>query len=607
MSTRHSFPQPSFDALAAGAGYAGAIAALRSAQLSKRLLLIRAVVDAAGRTHPDAVRAARLGDSYDLLAGLQRRSPLVFETVVLHPHVGAWAAHCLHRLRKPAPSAVPLSVDLGHLAAIAAAAAIRSDTSFEITVAARNGVVMLPTLGSSAANVRPFDHMAVIRRASGPVEIAIGDTTIELPTDLAQSTPGWLPLRRLKAVAAGRCAEVFLDDIDPFRDCQHLPVASRLDTAAVDAWQRAFQETWSTLVRYHPTHAETVVMSLASIVPLDAETAGGSASAAASNAFGAVASTLPATGQSLANTLVHELQHVKLNALLDLFRLYEPADGELHYAPWRTDPRPLGGLLHGTYAHLGMADFWRVQRQVAAKAQATLAEFEFARCREQAADAARRLAGSERLTALGTRFVANMLAALKAWRGLPVRERMLKLALDATTDHRLTWRLRNLRPDRGGVKRLAAAWVAHRACPDVEPPPNEVIPATTWGDSGRLRLLHLRVSDPMRFRELASGGAILGEEVPGATSADLACARGAHAEAAEAYRAEVIADPANPASWAGLALACSHARRGASAMTLVSYPELVYAVHREIGALTGVSVDPEPLASWLARVCAPAR
>jgi len=29
------------------------------------------------------------------------------------------------------------------------------------------------------------------------------------------------------------------------------------------------------------------------------------------------------------------------------------------YVPWRTDPRPGGGLLQDVYAHLGMTEFWR--------------------------------------------------------------------------------------------------------------------------------------------------------------------------------------------------------------------------------------------------------
>src|SRR5581483_603165 len=58
-------------------------------------------------------------------------------------------------------------------------------------------------------------------------------------------------------------------------------------------------------------------------------------------------------------TLAHELQHLKLGALLDIVTLALPDDGRRYYAPWRDDPRPLGGLLQGAYAYFGVSGFWR--------------------------------------------------------------------------------------------------------------------------------------------------------------------------------------------------------------------------------------------------------
>ncbi|WP_433731951.1 aKG-HExxH-type peptide beta-hydroxylase [Actinoplanes sp. CA-051413] len=31
----------------------------------------------------------------------------------------------------------------------------------------------------------------------------------------------------------------------------------------------------------------------------------------------------------------------------------------MHHAPWRDNPRPLGGLMHGVYAFFGFAGLWR--------------------------------------------------------------------------------------------------------------------------------------------------------------------------------------------------------------------------------------------------------
>jgi HEXXH motif-containing protein len=47
--------------------------------------------------------------------------------------------------------------------------------------------------------------------------------------------------------------------------------------------------------------------------------------------------------------LVHESAHNKLHTIEDLNPLLLPMDGELFVSPWRTDPRPMSGLVHGAY------------------------------------------------------------------------------------------------------------------------------------------------------------------------------------------------------------------------------------------------------------------
>jgi hypothetical protein len=64
----------------------------------------------------------------------------------------------------------------------------------------------------------------------------------------------------------------------------------------------------------------------------------------------------PPDSVTLAETLVHEFQHVKLSGLFDLVPLSE-FGGDTVYAPWRCDPRPAAGLLQGVYAHIGIVRF----------------------------------------------------------------------------------------------------------------------------------------------------------------------------------------------------------------------------------------------------------
>jgi uncharacterized protein len=149
-------------------------------------------------------------------------------------------------------------------------------------------------------------------------------------------------------------------------------------------------------------------------MPLSAGPQGKDVSATARQAFGAVAAALPADPVILALLIIHEFQHVKLGAVLDLYDLYDPADDRLFHAPWRDDPRPLEGLLQGTYAHLAVSDFWRARREVTAGADSEAAGARFAFWHAHTCDAVDTLTNSGSLTPLGVRFVSEMRQSLRS-------------------------------------------------------------------------------------------------------------------------------------------------------------------------------------------------
>lgn len=61
----------------------------------------------------------------------------------------------------------------------------------------------------------------------------------------------------------------------------------------------------------------------------------------------------------LAEALVHEYHHGKLNTLFAADILIAgPTKEAKYYSPWRPDPRPLMGLLHGAFAFHAVATFW---------------------------------------------------------------------------------------------------------------------------------------------------------------------------------------------------------------------------------------------------------
>ena len=114
---------------------------------------------------------------------------------------------------------------------------------------------------------------------------------------------------------------------------------------------------------------------------------------------------------SLGELLVHEMQHVKLAALADQFDLFDRADGRLFPVPWRRDPRPIYGLLHGTYAHLAVAELWRARPGDAGPADGgPLPDVPVLGRGRDRRDAGRRLS-----MPAGERFVEGMRGTVNGW------------------------------------------------------------------------------------------------------------------------------------------------------------------------------------------------
>ena len=386
---------------------------------------------------------------------------------------------------------------------------------------------MLPTLGMAQFGKGRHDERAVLRGSGGSLELVVGRHAVAVQADPAVDGPGWRGLRPLRAAVGREVLAVALDDIDPFRGGRDLPVSGRLPAAALPHWQRTFGDAWAMLVSRHPWFADAIKAGLVMLIPLAGRSGGDRMSATSHDAFGACALSNPADPQSLAVTLVHEFQHAKLGALHDLAPLYHPGPDVRFYSPWRDDPRPMSGLLQGAYAYLGVTDFWRTERGVcearARGGHATFAQFEFARWRETW-HAANAIEGCGRLTQAGRYLVTGMRDRLGRWRTEPVPKEPSVAACKAIADHRLSWRLRNLRPDQDDVGRLAAAWLAEVAPEPPRTPPTVIPSNRALTRNPRLDLLCLRLKDPRRFANACAGGTI--EEPNDVSCGDVAYALG---------------------------------------------------------------------------------
>ncbi|MGD0699469.1 MAG: HEXXH motif-containing putative peptide modification protein [Trebonia sp.] len=412
----HALSAADFAALAAGGGGPAAIAQLVGAEHRNHLLLLSGVVNEARATgHREATLAA---EGYSLLCAARDRNPDAALRVIRYPSVGAWALRTLLALRggQVVPGATP-----GGLRAVAAAAALRAGQPAEIMIGAVNGLATLPSLGAAFVSM----DTVFVRSLGGTVTVG----PVRLPGDPHLDGPGWIGLRRVRAGAL----DVLIDDLDPFR---HPATSSPPERQAVDSWTEMLVQAWAVLQAHHPRIAAEVAGAVQVITPI-ATSAGRRESSSSPELFGTVAMSLPPDPVTGAEALAHEIQHVKLGALLNEVKLTLPDDGSRYYAPWRADPRPVSGLLQGAYAYLGVSGFWRRQRRQWGHEEH--GDAEFARWRAAAATAVATLQSSGRLTDDGLEFVAGMAGTLGPWQHEFVSAAALASAEREASGHLARW------------------------------------------------------------------------------------------------------------------------------------------------------------------------
>jgi len=396
VTNYHRLAPALFDRLAAGEGGAAAIEALRSAQLSKHLLLIGRLLrrwpgDAAER---DAIAAA--------LHQARRRDPHAFGRVFAAPLVGGWTAIVSRAERRGRAS----WADLAHLNALAMVACAAAGVDGAADVAMREGAVAVPGLGVAVIPTAGSRVKARLIAESGRLVVRALNAVVVVPADPVEDGPGWQSVRHLVATGAGPQIRLGLDDLDPYRHGHHAPPASRLPAAEFDLWRELFSVAWQLLAERMPGRAAELGAGLRTLVPLTQQDERAARSATIRHAFGVFGLTRPPSAADFAVTLVHEFQHSKLSAMLDLTPMTDPADRRRYFAPWRTDPRPLAGLLQGVYAFVGVADTWLALRDV--DGVGPVAEMRFAEARLQVDRGLAAIEGSGALTASGVAVAAGL-------------------------------------------------------------------------------------------------------------------------------------------------------------------------------------------------------
>jgi len=607
----HNLGSSQLAALARGRVTADATETLLAAESSKHRLLVEGVRRRAA-TRPQGERVL-IDAAVQLLSDVEAHSPDIVASLIALPQIGSWAVECLRRMAADEDAkgamarSVPLSNDLGYLAGIAAVAALRTGHPFDLSVPLRNGKLLLPGLG--VADLDPVDPSGVVRIRLGHDGAVVysGDRMMVLPAgaDLAFSSfdARWSPTPRLHAEAGGLVLDVRLDISDPFLTRIGATV-TELSTADRAAWQLSIAAAWRILVRQHRATAEAFAAIVSTLVPLAVPTPSISSSATSGWTFGAIGLSLPRDATSLTEMLVHELQHLVLGAIEDLSPLViSDRDNHLGYAPWRDDPRPAEGLLHGCYAYLGVTRFWRQQRRVGGPAEQLRSATEFARWRLATLSTVTKLARSPALTEMGRRFASGICTQLARWRAEPVPAEAEDLAGDVLTEHRVRWRLNNLLPADAQIEVAAQAWLSGNAMAKAMSEVRSTLKVTRPAmQTARAQLLEARYRDPDRIRrmvEWTDGGTSL--DGPGETidESDIALLRGDIVTALRRY-SQRLASTDDMDAWPGLAVAWRHSGQPETVSLLTRRPEVVAAVYARLRTLQGNPPDPTKLAEWLA-------
>jgi HEXXH motif-containing protein len=440
----HRLTRADLIALAGGRFSGGLIRRLRSAELSKNVLLLEAVRRAAARSGPGET-VALIDSAYEVLQAAQASQPGVVEALFALSNFGLWAAECLIRLR----NGTEQPGDIGHFAVFAAVAALRTRQHCHLRLPVRDGIVYLPTLGQvtvpSGSGLSWADFLSDGRGAT----VASGTWQLRLSAG-ASGTRGWTPIHAVSASSDGLEIRLSLEDSDPFLS-QLAPAPCPVSPDLAQEWQRRLTGAWELLTRYHKDVALGIAGTLTAIIPSSELEQGQPVTATSGWAWGAVLLSLPPDKLAFAESLTHEFHHLVLAAVEDIITLFGAADDDLCYAPWRDDPRPRSALLQGSYSFLGVAGFWLRESRARSGADQQKAQAELARRSENVADALSELRGWTSLTPSGQLFVEQLADQAAGLLAEPVDPVARATARQVNADHRARWLQANRGVARAGA------------------------------------------------------------------------------------------------------------------------------------------------------------
>jgi HEXXH motif-containing protein len=204
------------------------------------------------------------------------------------------------------------------------------------------------------------------RFANGSINVSIGDggevdadrsaSRLDLPAIARGDDHPWV--RRPYRALDGQSVLALVDN-NPLAHIEAHPDkqwGNRVDLGgrSQDEWVSGLREALSLVGTALPGMGADIDLLLSQIIPVgyDAER---HLSCSYQEAVGTIYVTLHPSPMTMAEALIHEVSHNKLNALFEVDPVLENSRDELYDSPLRPDPRPLHGVLLAVHAFLPVA------------------------------------------------------------------------------------------------------------------------------------------------------------------------------------------------------------------------------------------------------------
>lgn len=286
-----------------------------------------------------------------VLQVLLREQPGALASALRRPSVGG-LLRCLRRRAPELPFAAgvaellaTLYTDLAHAGALPAGVVLQRVPQRIVSLAARKVIELSP-----AATRLEFEPGRVWAR--GPAceqRIDLGE---------ADAAPRLVPITDSLVLALADNSPLALSEAHPDKQGNAIDLGDR----PLAAWTESLGDSLALIGSVMPELRSEIDLYLHMIVPVGADDHQ-HLSASYQEIIGTVYMSLHPQRMTMVEATIHEFQHNKLHALLELDPLLDNAFSPLYTSPVRPDPRPLQGILLAVHAFLPVARLYQLLRE----------------------------------------------------------------------------------------------------------------------------------------------------------------------------------------------------------------------------------------------------